>query len=60
MQHYAKVYCDTIEIPKYLEISVAAGEKNHVYRFGDVALPEGMRWPARTKLDAPVAVIQTK
>ena len=57
--HSLTVVCDTFDIPEYLDVSVAVGGKNHVFRAGEIAMPEGLR-PASGAANRPLAVIKTK
>ena len=40
---FIKCHCDTLDIPSYINISVARGGRNHVIRLDDVVLPPGLR-----------------
>ena len=56
--HGLRCVCGGADIPSHVDVSVAAGGKNHVFRARDADLPPGLEF--RGDGDAPLAVIKTK
>lgn len=54
---FVKCAVDTYDVPRALAVSIAEGGKDHVFRLGDVIVPDGLTLKAKN-LEQPIAVIK--